>query len=428
MLKKIIILAVLLISLPLIKSPTYAQEGETPESSSTVGSSISLSPEPAEINGNTPSVEITFNGIEDREWHHCSILNEKCSKAKETVNSSGGQLRVTVCAASDKKLRVGKDCDDNSGVYEGNDYFHEGKIYQLTLYEDEEKEIKGPSVRFYVNHYFPDVTVSTNSGPLEVTISGDRRPGPNKNKNRNNYQVVVEGKDKYGNKYKQDKCVTIEQNGGSATAKFGRRDKDDPTPLAEGKYVVKVNERMNEGGIRGKFDPCNGGFTFWHIDAVVNPAGELAPASTCLGTSGQIQTECHKDPNSSDIEGFNKLLEDFGIVSKLALPCSKIQQNGEGKYECVELNTAIGSIPTDPIGFIERLFSIVLTLAGVAALGLLIYGGYNYMISRGDPEKIKGARETITSAIIGLLFIIFSLVILQVIAGDILRIPGFTTP
>jgi hypothetical protein len=47
------------------------------------------------------------------------------------------------------------------------------------------------------------------------------------------------------------------------------------------------------------------------------------------------------------------------------------------------------------------------------------------MISQGNPEQVKGAREQLTAAIIGLLFIIFSLVILQIIGVNILKIPGF---
>jgi len=41
------------------------------------------------------------------------------------------------------------------------------------------------------------------------------------------------------------------------------------------------------------------------------------------------------------------------------------------------------------------------------------------------PEALKDARDQLISAIIGLIFIIFSLVILQIIGVDILRIPGF---
>lgn len=46
------------------------------------------------------------------------------------------------------------------------------------------------------------------------------------------------------------------------------------------------------------------------------------------------------------------------------------------------------------------------------------------MTSQGDHEKVKEAREILTSAIIGLLFLIFSLVILEVIGVDLLHIPG----
>jgi hypothetical protein len=47
------------------------------------------------------------------------------------------------------------------------------------------------------------------------------------------------------------------------------------------------------------------------------------------------------------------------------------------------------------------------------------------MVSQGNPEKIQAAREQLTAAIVGLMFVVFSLVILQVIGYDILRLPGF---
>ncbi len=46
------------------------------------------------------------------------------------------------------------------------------------------------------------------------------------------------------------------------------------------------------------------------------------------------------------------------------------------------------------------------------------------MASSGNPEKVQAAREQLTSAVVGLLFIIFSITILQVIGVDILHIPG----
>lgn len=88
--------------------------------------------------------------------------------------------------------------------------------------------------------------------------------------------------------------------------------------------------------------------------------------------------------------------------------------------------TALGEFDvTNPSTIITRIFSIVLGISSFGALLLLLIAGYNLIISNGNKEKIAAARETITSAVLGLLFIIFAIVILEVIGVDILRIPGF---
>jgi uncharacterized membrane protein YqhA len=66
-----------------------------------------------------------------------------------------------------------------------------------------------------------------------------------------------------------------------------------------------------------------------------------------------------------------------------------------------------------------------LGISGGIALILIIISGYKFMVSQGNPEATKAATEQLTSAIIGLLFIIFSFVILQIVGVNILRIPGF---
>lgn len=92
---------------------------------------------------------------------------------------------------------------------------------------------------------------------------------------------------------------------------------------------------------------------------------------------------------------------------------------------CSVVPTALGDFNVEPSQFITRIFSLLLGIGGGIAVLIIIMNGYKLMTSQGDPEKIKGARESITSAIVGLLFIIFSLVILQIIGVDILHIPGF---
>lgn len=88
-------------------------------------------------------------------------------------------------------------------------------------------------------------------------------------------------------------------------------------------------------------------------------------------------------------------------------------------------NTGIGTISATPSDFIKNLFAIVLSIAGGVAVLTFIYAGYIYMTSQGNPERLQHAQELLTAAFVGLLFTIFSLVILQTIGVDILHIPGF---
>lgn len=95
------------------------------------------------------------------------------------------------------------------------------------------------------------------------------------------------------------------------------------------------------------------------------------------------------------------------------------------KAQCKSISTAVGNISTEPQSFVKSIFSVVLGLAGGIALILIMVAGYRFMASQGNPEQVQAARDQLISAIVGLLFIIFSFVILQVIGVDILKIPGF---
>lgn len=92
----------------------------------------------------------------------------------------------------------------------------------------------------------------------------------------------------------------------------------------------------------------------------------------------------------------------------------------------LSVNTAIGCIPfgnqNELIGFFLRWG---LGIGGGIAFILLLLGGFQIMTSRGDPNKLKAGQELLTSAIAGLLLLIFSLVILRIIGFDILGIVAF---
>ncbi len=68
-----------------------------------------------------------------------------------------------------------------------------------------------------------------------------------------------------------------------------------------------------------------------------------------------------------------------------------------------------------------------ITLAGVVALFFVIFGGFKFLTSGGEKEKVEGARKTITFAIIGLVVIFSSFAILRLV-GQITGIACLSTP
>jgi len=114
-------------------------------------------------------------------------------------------------------------------------------------------------------------------------------------------------------------------------------------------------------------------------------------------------------------------------IAKLCTPI----KSGSEKSECITCSqhgiwTAIGCVDFKLNNFIkDTVFSWGIGLAGIVALLCIIYSAFQLQVSQGNPEKIKKAQELLTSCIMGLMLIIFSVFILRLIGVDILKIPGF---
>ena len=89
------------------------------------------------------------------------------------------------------------------------------------------------------------------------------------------------------------------------------------------------------------------------------------------------------------------------------------------------VNTVLGCVPMGTSGFANWLLKNIFGIAGGIAFLLMVYGFILIATSGGDEKKVQAAKETITSAIIGLLVCVFSIFILKLIAVNILHIPGF---
>jgi len=88
------------------------------------------------------------------------------------------------------------------------------------------------------------------------------------------------------------------------------------------------------------------------------------------------------------------------------------------------VNTALGCVPVKVEDFVTWLLSFIFGIAGGIAFLLMIYGFILISTTGGDPKKMQGAQETVSSAITGLVVCIFAVFLLRLIAVNILRIPG----
>ena len=116
--------------------------------------------------------------------------------------------------------------------------------------------------------------------------------------------------------------------------------------------------------------------------------------------------------------------------------CTRACQKGSADLWCdynsttgtgTKLKTAIGCIPilTTKEAFLSFVLKWAVGIGGGIAFLLIIYAGFMIMTSAGNPERLKAGQELLTSAISGLILLIFSVVILKIIGVDILGLCKF---
>ena len=62
---------------------------------------------------------------------------------------------------------------------------------------------------------------------------------------------------------------------------------------------------------------------------------------------------------------------------------------------------------------------ILLRIAGIVAVGYVIYGGFQFILSQGEPDRATHARNTIINALIGLAISISAVVIVKFVASNL---------
>jgi len=172
-----------------------------------------------------------------------------------------------------------------------------------------------------------------------------------------------------------------------------------------GQYSCKSNPSSDDGSSTCELNCENPGVTCNPNDPIRN--------ACCLdkycGSNGRcvISNRCN-GKNEDECCGYNSKCDASG-------DCIQAPDGDVCKTDTILSKDPIKR-PTKSMNLYELLTSItaiLYPLAIILGMGYLIMGGYKLMSSQGSPEAVKGAQEMISSAIIGMVFIILSATILR---------------
>ncbi|MDQ5950808.1 MAG: hypothetical protein QG639_84, partial [Patescibacteria group bacterium] len=180
--------------------------------------------------------------------------------------------------------------------------------------------------------------------------------------------------------------------------------------------TLDITARILYGGV-GEGEVCVGKASVRIFPTCVNSQGELM----CSDDTTPIIPE-RDDPIGESTFLLCQQILDTSLRAECE-DCAKLE--GSGDLQQGGVWTAVGCISRNPVHITERLIQVGLGMGGGVALIMTLAGSFILTTSQGDPQKANTAKEMITNSVIGLLFVIFSVVILQFIGVTILRIPGF---
>lgn len=109
-----------------------------------------------------------------------------------------------------------------------------------------------------------------------------------------------------------------------------------------------------------------------------------------------------------------------GSTTTVSVDVSKCDNGDAG------IQTAIGCIPVfNQTDFLSAILKWAVGIGGGIAFLLIVYAGFMIMTASGNPERLKAGQELLTSAISGLILLVFSIFILKFIGIDILGLGAF---
>ena len=293
-----------------------------------------------------------------------------CQRAYGKLSSQQGASDADGCSAALKKLNT------NCGLTFSTQKFVKGLPIDMTLTVD------------------PILADTCAGGPLKNITAYVQDP--------NNNVITGAGVCMAGS---SDCSVSQACNGG----KFGSCDFSfTPTMIAScngsSGYKIIVSRLTNDGTTKN----CTVNFG---VGADTASACDAPDPVDATQIPFRICDQIKNDPNSSaPSSAYQKCLDCMG---------------GSDSTEVKGVWTAVGCIKTEPQSIITTVIKIGLSVAGGAALLMILAASFIISTSAGDAKKFTEGKEMISNAVIGLVFIILSITVLQFIGVTLFHIPGF---
>lgn len=214
----------------------------------------------------------------------------------------------------------------------------------------------------------------------------------------------------------------------------GTQDAHDPQLKITGPNgnVVLDETYQVSSGVNASFTPDRlGDYTLrFYLDTTsVYGGGSLFGGSY---EAGRFNLECQRTfrvclPDDDQCNSLNP----SGETGNYDICTSNLSADSEALAACTAcyssegIWTAIGCISQDPRDLVGKLINTAIGISGGVALIIILISGFSLTLSQGDVKKTSDAKEWLTAAVVGLIFIILSVTMLEFIGNTVLRIPGF---
>lgn len=234
--------------------------------------------------------------------------------------------------------------------------------------------------------------------------------------------------DSSGNGQLQFSFANIDINrlqSGPAELRFGSQSVFSPSQACA-TYTTSITGQPPCLSLGATCDPnASATTTFCDAGAICNPTTRqvsMQQLSTyeCTYRSGSC-LECEISPSGQEIGCTN-------TTKAICLDKCEQQRVSGPNITCASgrgINTALGCIDVSNFSSLVRtILGILIGLGGGIALLLMGYGVFIVSTSAGIPDKVNEGKSIITAAAGGLLFVVLSVVLFQLIGVNILRLPG----